>query len=101
QQGGAPGKIALTFDDGPDARFTPGILQVLRDKHVTATFFVTGLAAYASPRLLERVYAEGHEIGNHTYTHTDLEEMSSSQLRMELTLTQRLLQSRLGVNTRL
>ena len=51
--------------------------------------------------MLERVYAEGHEIGNHTYTHTDLEEMSSSQLRLELTLTQRLIQSRLGVNTRL
>ena len=101
QQGDAPGKIALTFDDGPDPRFTPHVLEVLRDKHVTATFFVTGLAAYTSPRLLERVYAEGHEIGNHTYTHTDLELMSSSQLRMELTLTQRLLQSRLGVNTRL
>jgi peptidoglycan-N-acetylglucosamine deacetylase len=100
QQGDAPGKIALTFDDGPDRRFTPAILQVLREKHVTATFFVTGLAVYDSPRLLERVYADGHEIGNHTYTHTDLEEMSSSQLRLELTLTQRLIQARLGVNTR-
>jgi cellulose synthase/poly-beta-1,6-N-acetylglucosamine synthase-like glycosyltransferase/peptidoglycan/xylan/chitin deacetylase (PgdA/CDA1 family)/spore germination protein YaaH len=101
QQGGAPGKIALTFDDGPDPRFTPGILQALHDKHVVATFFVTGIAAYQSPRLLERIYAEGHEIGNHTYTHTDLEEMSPSQLKLELMLTQRLIQSRLGVSTRL
>ena len=66
-----------------------------------ATFFVTGIAAYQSPRLLERIYAEGHEIGNHTYTHTDLEEMSPSQLKLELMLTQRLIQSRLGVSTRL
>ncbi|HSD11252.1 MAG TPA: glycosyltransferase [Candidatus Binatia bacterium] len=101
QQGSAPGKIALTFDDGPDPRFTPGILAVLRDKHVAATFFVTGLAAYQSPHLLEQIYAEGHEIGNHTYTHTDLEELSPSQLKLELMLTQRLIQSRLGVSTRL
>jgi peptidoglycan-N-acetylglucosamine deacetylase len=101
QRGSAPGKIALTFDDGPDPRFTPGVLDVLRAKHVAATFFVTGLAAYQSPRLLERIYAEGHEIGNHTYTHTDLEEMSPSQLKLELMLTQRLIQSRLGVSTRL
>jgi cellulose synthase/poly-beta-1,6-N-acetylglucosamine synthase-like glycosyltransferase/peptidoglycan/xylan/chitin deacetylase (PgdA/CDA1 family)/spore germination protein YaaH len=101
QEGSAPGKIALTFDDGPDPRFTPDILKVLHDEHVAATFFVTGLAAYQSPGLLERIYAEGHEIGNHTYTHTDLEELSASQLRLELMLTQRLIQSRLGVSTRL
>lgn len=101
QRGNAPGKIALTFDDGPDPRFTPAILDVLRDEHVKATFFVIGLAAYQSPGLLERVYAEGHEIGNHTYTHPDLEDVSPSQLRLELVLSQRLIQSRLGVSTRL
>lgn len=99
QRGGAPGKIALTFDDGPDPRFTSGVLDILRDRHVIATFFVTGLAAYESPRLLERIYADGHEIGNHTYTHTDLEELSPSQLKLELKLTQRLIQSRLGSST--
>ncbi len=99
QQGDAPGKIALTFDDGPDPRFTPQILDILRDEHVSATFFVIGVAAYQSPHLLKRAYAEGHEIGNHTYTHTDLEQMSPSQLRLELMLTQRLIQSRLGVST--
>jgi cellulose synthase/poly-beta-1,6-N-acetylglucosamine synthase-like glycosyltransferase/peptidoglycan/xylan/chitin deacetylase (PgdA/CDA1 family)/spore germination protein YaaH len=101
QQGDAPGKIALTFDDGPDPRFTPAVLEILRSKHVTATFFVTGVAAYQSPALLERTYAEGHEIGNHTYTHTDLETLSSAQLRLEVVLTQRLIQSRLGVSTHL
>ncbi len=99
QQGGAPGKIALTFDDGPDPRFTPQVLDILRDEHVTATFFVTGIAVYQSPQLLQRAYGEGHEIGNHTYTHTDLDQLSLSQLRLELTLTQRLIQSRLGVST--
>jgi peptidoglycan/xylan/chitin deacetylase (PgdA/CDA1 family) len=99
QQGGAPGKIALTFDDGPDPRFTPRILDILRDEHAPATFFVTGIAAYQPPHLLQRAYAEGHEIGNHTYTHTDLEELTPSQLRLELALTQRLIQSRLGVST--
>jgi cellulose synthase/poly-beta-1,6-N-acetylglucosamine synthase-like glycosyltransferase/peptidoglycan/xylan/chitin deacetylase (PgdA/CDA1 family)/spore germination protein YaaH len=99
QQGGAPGKIALTFDDGPDPRFTAPVLDILRDRHVMATFFVTGIAAYQSPGLLERAYAEGHEIGNHTYTHTDLDKMTTSQLRLELMLTQRLIQSRLGVST--
>jgi len=101
QRGNAPGKIALTFDDGPDPRFTPAILDVLREKNVKATFFVIGLAGYQSPSLLERIYAEGHEIGNHTYTHPDLEDVSSSQLRLELVLSQRLIQSRLGVSTRL
>jgi peptidoglycan-N-acetylglucosamine deacetylase len=101
QQGDAPGKIALTFDDGPDGRFTPAILDVLRDRRVTATFFVTGLAVYQRPWLLDRIYAEGHEIGNHTYTHSDLEELSPAQVKLELTLTQRLIQSRLGVSTRL
>src|SRR5205085_9279584 len=58
-----------------------------------------GVAAYQSPAILERAYSEGHEIGNHTYTHTDLENLSSAQLRLEVVLTQRLIQSRLGVST--
>jgi cellulose synthase/poly-beta-1,6-N-acetylglucosamine synthase-like glycosyltransferase/peptidoglycan/xylan/chitin deacetylase (PgdA/CDA1 family)/spore germination protein YaaH len=101
QRGNAPGKIALTFDDGPDARWTPAILDVLRDKQVKATFFVIGLEAYQEPALLERIYAEGHEIGNHTYTHPDLEELSPAQMRLELVLSQRLIQSRVGASTRL
>src|SRR5262249_7789514 len=52
QRGNAPGKIALTFDDGPDARYTPAILDILREKQVKATFFVIGLEVYQWPALL-------------------------------------------------
>src|SRR5204863_8117046 len=68
-------------------------------KRVPAAFFVTGLKATDSPDLLQRIYREGHEIGNHTYTHPRFDEISLTQLRVELTLTQRLLESRLGIKT--
>jgi len=97
--GAVPRKIALTFDDGPDTRFTPRVLDILREKHAPATFFVTGLAASNSPGLLRREYAEGHEIGNHTYTHPHFNEISLRQLGLELNLTERLLESTLGIKT--
>lgn len=62
-------KVALTFDDGPHEVFTPGILDTLKTYGAKATFFVTGERAARYPRLLERMVAEGHEIGNHTYSH--------------------------------
>jgi cellulose synthase/poly-beta-1,6-N-acetylglucosamine synthase-like glycosyltransferase/peptidoglycan/xylan/chitin deacetylase (PgdA/CDA1 family) len=74
--------IALTFDDGPDPVWTPRILDVLRDHHVHATFFVVGSAAVDNPDLLRRIVAEGHEIGVHTLTHTDLG--SAAEWRREL-----------------
>lgn len=64
--------VALTFDDGPDPVWTPRILDVLREHHVHATFFVVGSAAVDHPDLLRRIVAEGHELGVHTLTHTDL-----------------------------
>ncbi|HKU01988.1 MAG TPA: glycosyltransferase [Arthrobacter sp.] len=64
--------IALTFDDGPDPVWTPRILDVLREHHVHATFFVVGSAAVEHPDLVRRIVAEGHEVGVHTLTHTDL-----------------------------
>ena len=69
QLGAAPKKIALSFDDGPDPQNTPRILDILKAKHAPATFFVIGSAANESLGLLKREYDEGHEIGNHTYTH--------------------------------
>ncbi|WP_364399549.1 bifunctional polysaccharide deacetylase/glycosyltransferase family 2 protein [Pseudarthrobacter sp. LMD1-1-1.1] len=63
---------ALTFDDGPDPVWTPRILDVLREHHVHATFFVVGSAAVDHPDLVRRIVAEGHEVGVHTLTHTDL-----------------------------
>ncbi|HKF24640.1 MAG TPA: glycosyltransferase, partial [Candidatus Acidoferrum sp.] len=99
QLGAAPKKLAVTFDDGPDPRWTPKILDILKEKHVPASFFVIGEEASKSPGLLRREYAEGHSIGNHTYTHPVYDEISPTQLRWELNLTQRLIESTLGVKS--
>ena len=99
QLGAVPKKLAVTFDDGPDPRWTPKILDVLKEKNVPASFFVIGEEASKSPGLLRREYAEGHSIGNHTYTHPVYDEISPTQLRWELNLTQRLIESTLGVKS--
>ena len=64
------GKVALTFDDGPDAVFTPQVLEILKREQVLATFFVSGICAERNPDLLERIIEDGHEIGLHGYDHT-------------------------------
>jgi cellulose synthase/poly-beta-1,6-N-acetylglucosamine synthase-like glycosyltransferase/spore germination protein YaaH/peptidoglycan/xylan/chitin deacetylase (PgdA/CDA1 family) len=99
QIGARKGEIALSFDDGPDPRFTPQILDVLKVRHVPAAFFVTGLVANAHPDLVRREYAEGHEVGNHSYTHPHFDRISHAQLLVELNLTARLLESLLGART--
>jgi cellulose synthase/poly-beta-1,6-N-acetylglucosamine synthase-like glycosyltransferase/spore germination protein YaaH/peptidoglycan/xylan/chitin deacetylase (PgdA/CDA1 family) len=99
QLGAARKKIALSFDDGPDPRWTPKILDLLKEKHVPAAFFVVGEEASKSPGILRREFAEGHSIGNHTYTHPVLDEISPTQLRWELNITQRLIESTLGVKS--
>jgi peptidoglycan-N-acetylglucosamine deacetylase len=99
QLGAVPKKLAISFDDGPDPRWTPRILDVLKEKNVPASFFVIGEEASKSPGLLRREYAEGHSIGNHTYTHPVYDEISPTQLRWELNLTQRLIESTLGVKS--
>src|SRR5258706_469024 len=98
QMGAAPKKIALSFDDGPDQRFTPRILDILKEKKAPATFFVIGSAANDALGLLYREYAEGHEIGNHTYTH-HWSDISKTQIDVELNVTERLMNSALGVKT--
>ena len=99
QLGAVPKKLAVSFDDGPDPRWTPQILDILKEKNVPASFFVIGEEASKSPGLLRREYAEGHCIGNHTYTHPVYDEISPTQLRWELNLTQRLIESTLGVKS--
>jgi peptidoglycan-N-acetylglucosamine deacetylase len=99
QLGAAKKKLAITFDDGPDKRWTPQILDVLKEKHVPATFFIVGVAGSQYPELLKREYNEGHDIGNHTYTHPNFEDISHTQLRWELNLTQRLIESTVGVKS--
>lgn len=99
QTGGGSRNIVLTFDDGPDARFTPRILDVLKEKNVHAAFFVTGINGNEDPELLRRIFNEGHELGNHTYTHPRMDQISLAQLHFELNVTERLLESRLGIRT--
>ncbi|MDQ1472546.1 MAG: peptidoglycan-N-acetylglucosamine deacetylase, partial [Bryobacterales bacterium] len=72
--GDLPGSkvLCLTFDDGPDPQFTPRILDILKSRHVPATFFVVGLNAENNPELIKREYADGHELGNHTYWHPNV-----------------------------
>ena len=97
QYGFHPRQVAITFDDGPDPVWTPKILDVLRKKNVKGTFFMIGEVAQDNVSVMQRVYAEGHEIGNHTFTHPDISEISTTQLDLQLNLTERLFESKLGV----
>ncbi|MFH1736797.1 MAG: polysaccharide deacetylase family protein [Actinomycetota bacterium] len=65
-------KTVLTFDDGPSAEYTPIILDILRDRGVKAVFFLTGRQAEKHPEIVRRILDDGHEIGNHTYSHVNL-----------------------------
>jgi len=67
--------IALTFDDGPDKRYTTDILDILKEKGVKATFFVVGQQVTKNPEVLQRIVDEGHAIGNHTNNHKDLSKL--------------------------
>jgi cellulose synthase/poly-beta-1,6-N-acetylglucosamine synthase-like glycosyltransferase/peptidoglycan/xylan/chitin deacetylase (PgdA/CDA1 family) len=92
-------QVAITFDDGPDPEWTPKILDVLKRENAKATFFLIGIQAENNPALTRRIYDEGHEIGNHTFTHPDISNISKSYMKLELNLTERLFASRLGIRT--
>lgn len=94
-----PRQVALTFDDGPDPRYTPAILDILTRAHVNATFFVVGLRGEANPDLLRRIVAQGSELGSHTFTHPDLSLISTRQFNLELRATQRLIEGATGRRT--
>jgi cellulose synthase/poly-beta-1,6-N-acetylglucosamine synthase-like glycosyltransferase/peptidoglycan/xylan/chitin deacetylase (PgdA/CDA1 family)/spore germination protein YaaH len=96
RSGYRPGLVALTFDDGPDPRWTPQILDILKARHVPATFFVVGENALTERGLLERMIREGHEVGSHTYTHPNLSTVGRTQTLFELNATQRLFQAFTG-----
>jgi len=101
QAGASAKKLALTFDDGPDPEWTPQILDILRAKHVSATFFVIGGNAEAYPELVQRMVAEGHDVGNHTFTHPNLADTPGPAVILELNATQRLFQALTGRSMRL
>jgi peptidoglycan/xylan/chitin deacetylase (PgdA/CDA1 family)/spore germination protein YaaH/GT2 family glycosyltransferase len=99
--GNRPGLVALTFDDGPDPQWTPRLLDILRARHVPATFFLIGENAMAHPLLVQRIVAEGHEIGNHSFTHPNLAWVSPEETRLELNATQRVIEAYGGRSVRL
>ncbi|MCP6758105.1 MAG: glycosyltransferase [Fischerella sp. CENA71] len=92
-------KIALTFDDGPDPRYTPAILDILHRYHTPGTFFVIGMNAASNPDLLQRMVKEGHEIGSHTFTHPNISIIPHKELKLELNATERLLEGEIGIRT--
>jgi cellulose synthase/poly-beta-1,6-N-acetylglucosamine synthase-like glycosyltransferase/spore germination protein YaaH/peptidoglycan/xylan/chitin deacetylase (PgdA/CDA1 family) len=99
--GYSPNKIAITFDDGPDPEWTPKILDVLKEKHATATFFLIGIQTDKYSGIAKRIYKEENTIGNHTFTHPDVSYISQTHFKVELNLTERLFASLVGVRTTL
>jgi len=90
-------RVALTFDDGPDARSTPALLDVLRDETIEATFFCIGKNAEANRELTARLLREGHLLGNHTFNHSNFtNSFTAARLRGELVETQTAIQDATG-----
>lgn len=79
--------VALTFDDGPNRKVTPEILKILREKGVHATLFLLGVNAKEQPELVKQAIADGHELGNHAFTHTLLSKLSAEAIGEELDQT--------------
>ncbi|WP_084031619.1 polysaccharide deacetylase family protein [Anaerobacillus arseniciselenatis] len=88
--------VALTFDDGPDSHYTPQILDILKEKNVRATFFVMGQQVEHYPNIMKRIVEEGHGIANHTWSHPQLPQVMTSQLKEEVTTTQNIMQKTVG-----
>ena len=101
QGAGAEHQVAITFDDGPDPRWTPQVLDILKAANVKAAFFVVGVNAERYPGLVRRIVNEGHEIGNHTYYHPNLALCWPEHIRLELNATQLLLETITGRATTL
>ncbi len=89
-------RVALTFDDGPSVENTPSVLRALRDAKAPATFFVLGERAERMPALLAAIADDGHEIGNHGYSHTSMRSLWQSQIRDEVCRTHRAVEDATG-----
>lgn len=92
--------IAMTYDDGPHPTNTPRLLDMLRQRNIKATFYVIGKNVDMYPQLTRRIVAEGHEIGNHTYTHRNLKTLSDAQVVTEMSKTRASIVRATGVQPR-
>lgn len=84
--------VALTFDDGPDERDTPELLELLDCHNAKATFFVLGMRAAKHPELIRRMFQSGHTLANHGWSHTSMPTLSSQKRREEILKTHKILQ---------
>jgi peptidoglycan/xylan/chitin deacetylase (PgdA/CDA1 family) len=92
-----PGELAMTFDDGPNPVWTPRLLDILGSHNVKATFFLVGGHAQAEPGLVQRIAADGHLIGNHSWSHPNLALTAASRVEQELASTSEALEQIAGV----
>jgi cellulose synthase/poly-beta-1,6-N-acetylglucosamine synthase-like glycosyltransferase/spore germination protein YaaH/peptidoglycan/xylan/chitin deacetylase (PgdA/CDA1 family) len=92
-------ELLLTFDDGPDARWTPHVLRTLKKYHVPGAFFMVGLQMEKNLPIVKKVYDAGYTIGNHTFTHHNMIENSEGRTYAELKLTRMLIESITGHST--
>lgn len=88
--------IAITFDDGPSGRYTGRLLDGLKERNVKASFFLIGENAEENPVLVERIYKEGHLIGNHTYSHVQMTHLSEEAAVREIEKTDQVISAITG-----
>jgi len=90
--------IAMTFDDGPSDKLTPKLLDLLAARHIKATFFVIGENVAEHPEIVARAAREGHEIGNHSWSHPNFSRMSDEGIRSQLRKTDDAIRSAIGTS---
>lgn len=89
-------RVALTFDDGPDLKYTTAVLDILKEKGVKATFFVVGTQVEKYPEIMQRIEEEGHAIGNHSQSHKDLSKLGKSGILSQIDQADKALNNALG-----
>lgn len=94
-------KVALTFDDVPDPRFTPQVLNVLKEKKVSATFFAVGTRSTKHPDLVRRIHREGHNLGNHSYSHPAFSKLPLAKVQEQIIRAEKVIEGIVGFKPRL